>query len=103
MRKMSCVLLLALTVTGSAALASAADGQGLTGKVVESMDSGGYTYVQIENGGVKTWVAVPKSKIDVGQEVSFSQGSVMHNFESKTLKRKFDSIVFSGGVIEKAK
>ena len=70
----------------------------LTGKVVETMDSGGYTYVQIENSGGKTWVAVPKTKIEKGQNISFTPGAEMKNFESKTLKRKFDSIIFSGGV-----
>ena len=93
------VLVLALTVFGSTLPSYAADDQTLTGKVVESMDSGGYTYVQIENNGKKTWVAVPKTKVVVGQDITLSPGNEMKNFESKTLKRKFDSIIFSGGVI----
>jgi hypothetical protein len=93
------VLVLALTVFGSALPSYAADDRTLTGKVVESMDSGGYTYVQIENSGKKTWVAVPKTKVVVGQDITLSPGNEMKNFESKTLKRKFDSIIFSGGVI----
>jgi hypothetical protein len=63
------------------------------------MDSGGYTYAQIENKGVKTWVAVPKTKVIKGQNISFATGAEMQNFESKTLKRTFDRIIFSGGVI----
>jgi len=94
------VLALALTVTGSSLTAYAADDQTLTGKVIESMDSGGYTYVQIENNGKKTWVAVPKTKVVKGQDITFAPGAEMGNFESKTLKRKFDSIIFSGGVID---
>jgi len=93
------VLMLALTVSGSNLPSFAADIQTLTGKVVETMDSGGYTYVQIENNGKKTWVAVPKTKVVVGQDITLSPGNEMRNFESKTLKRKFDSIIFSGGVI----
>ena len=93
------VLALALTVTGSILTSDAADAQTLTGKVINSMDSGGYTYVQIENNGKKTWVAVPETKVVKGQDITFSQGNEMQNFESKTLKRKFDSIIFSGGVI----
>ena len=92
------VLAIALTVTGSSG-PSYADDQPLKGKVIESMDSGGYTYVQIENNGVKTWVAVPRTKVVAGQDITFAPGTEMGNFESKTLKRKFDSIIFSGGVI----
>jgi len=75
----------------------------LSGKVVEAMDSGGYTYVNIENDGKKTWVAVPRTKVTVGQNISFLPGAVMSNFQSKTLNRTFESIVFSGGVIESPK
>jgi len=71
----------------------------LSGKVVETMDSGGYTYVNIENAGKKTWVAVPRTKVTVGQNISFLPGAVMNKFQSKTLDRTFESIVFSGGVI----
>jgi hypothetical protein len=97
--KISFIVLVALTLTGSAIQSYAADAQTLTGKVIESMDSGGYTYVQIENNGKKTWVAVPKTKVVKGQDITFAPGAEMGNFESKTLKRKFDSIIFSGGVI----
>ena len=90
---------LALTLTGSVLPSHAADA--LKGKVVQTMDSGGYTYVQIENNGVKTWVAVPKTKVVKGQNIAFAPGAEMQNFESKTLKRTFEKIIFSSGVIEK--
>ncbi len=70
----------------------------LSGKVVETLDSGGYTYVNIEKDGNKTWVAVPQSKISVGQDLSFNPGAVMTDFTSKSLNRTFETIVFSGGV-----
>lgn len=71
---------------------------GLSGKVVQTMNSGGYTYVEIENKGQKLWVAISEAKIKKGETVSFKPGAVMENFESKTLKRKFDRIVFSEGL-----
>jgi len=80
----------------------AEDSSKLSGKVVETMDSGGYTYVQIDNGGKKTWVAVPRTKVVKGQDISFYPGSEMYNFESKTLNRTFDTIIFSGGVVKQA-
>ncbi len=69
----------------------------LSGKVVETMNSGGYTYVLLEKAGKKTWVAVPEMKVVKGKKMSFQPGMVMENFESKTLKRKFEKIVFSPG------
>lgn len=72
----------------------------ISGKVVDTMDSAGYTYVQLDQAGKKTWVAVPQTKVTKGKTMTFSPGMEMKNFESKTLKRKFDSIIFSGGVVQ---
>jgi len=69
----------------------------LSGKVVETMNAGGYTYVSLEKNGKKTWVAVPQMKVAVGQEMAFQPGAEMPNFTSKSLGRKFESIIFSGG------
>lgn len=72
---------------------------GLSGKVAETMNSGGYTYVSLDQKGKKTWVAMPQTKVKVGQNVTCQPGMVMQNFTSKTLNRTFDSIVFSGGLM----
>lgn len=71
----------------------------LSGKVVETMNSGGYTYVSLEKNGKKTWVAIPEAKVKVGQELTCQPGMVMKNFTSKTLNRTFESIIFSGGIL----
>lgn len=91
-------LALALLVPGGLLPSFAEDA--LTGKVIETMDSGGYTYVQIENSGKKTWVAVPSTKVIKGQNISFAPGAEMQDFKSKTMNRTFDRIIFSGGVVE---
>jgi hypothetical protein len=75
------------------------DMSSISGKVVESMNSGGYTYVNLEKDGKNTWVAIPTSKVLVGQELSFFPGAVMMNFKSKTLDRTFENIIFSDGII----
>jgi hypothetical protein len=67
--------------------------------VVETMDSGRYSYVCLEKNDKKIWVAVYKMKIVVGQIMSFRPGVEMVNFESKTLNRKFDKIIFSAGPV----
>ncbi len=72
----------------------------LSGKVVETMNSGGYTYALIEKGDKKTWVAVPQTKLTKGQTVTFLPGAEMANFPSKTLNRTFDKIIFSAGIAE---
>lgn len=70
----------------------------LNGTVLETMESGGYTYLQLDTGAGKPWVAIPKAKVAVGDKISCQPGMVMKNFSSKTLGRTFDSIVFSGGL-----
>jgi hypothetical protein len=74
----------------------------LSGKVVETMNSGGYTYVNLDNNGKSTWVAVPSANVTMGQDISFNPGMVMTDFTSKSLGRTFDAIVFSGGVVEQS-
>ena len=74
-----------------------------SGKVVETMNAGGYTYVCLEKGGKKTWVAVPEMKVTVGQKMAFKPGQEMKDFTSKTLNRTFASIIFSEGPVASQK
>ncbi len=74
----------------------------ISGKVVETMNSGGYTYVSLENNGKRTWVAAPLMTVAVGQELTFSQGGLMANFASRSLKRTFDEIYFCGAPISQS-
>jgi hypothetical protein len=69
----------------------------LSGKVVETMNAGGYTYVCLEKGGKKTWVATPEMNVTVGQQMAFKPGQEMKDFTSKKLNRTFASIIFSEG------
>lgn len=68
----------------------------VAGKVAETMDSGGYTYVRVLEGKDSSWVAIPQQAVKVGAEVSYS-GLVMNDFHSKTLNRTFKKLVFSEG------
>ena len=72
----------------------------LSGKVLQTMDSGGYTYVYIQKkDGEKVWVASASTPVTVGSQMSFKGGMEMRNFESKSLKRKFDSIIFADAAL----
>jgi hypothetical protein len=68
------------------------------GKVINTMDSGGYTYIEFEEKGKKLWVATAKMKVSVGDTIEFSQGALMKNFHSKTLNKTFEDILFVGFV-----
>jgi membrane protein implicated in regulation of membrane protease activity len=106
------ILALTLAVAGTSALAfpsmtpSAKGSNGsnsptmisLKGTVVETMESGGYTYLCVKNAGEKVWAAIPKTELKVGQEVTLAPGMTMKNFTSKTLNRTFEAIVFSRGL-----
>jgi len=69
----------------------------ISGKIVETMNSGGYTYLCIERDGKNTWAAIPETKVTVGENVSLPPGYEMVNFTSKTLNRTFEKIVFTTG------
>jgi len=73
----------------------------VTGKVLETMDAAGYTYLNVETDGGSKWVAVNQTPVKVGEEVTFMDGMVMQNFFSKTLDRTFPEIVFSSGLVGK--
>jgi hypothetical protein len=66
----------------------------VTGTVLETMDSGGYTYMKLKTDGGEIWSAVNQTKVRKGQTVTIASPMMMENFESKTLHRKFDQILF---------
>jgi hypothetical protein len=72
--------------------------QTVSGRVAETMNSGGYAYALVDENGAMTWVALPKSRISVGSEISCQPGMVMNNFGSASLNRSFKHIVFSSGL-----
>lgn len=74
----------------------------LAGKVVETFNSGGYTYLSLERDGKTVWAAIPETSLEVGREVTLKPGMEMQQFFSKALNRTFDSIYFSEGMATQA-
>src|SRR4051812_24936841 len=70
------------------------DDNTLAGTVLETMDSGGYTYAKLDSGGKQVWVAGPETKLAVGTVVGNVTGTLMSGFKSTTLNRTFDEIYF---------
>ncbi len=66
----------------------------VSGTVLETMSSGGYTYAKLERGGAQAWVAGPETPLAVGSQIGQTRGSLMTAFHSDTLKRTFDQIYF---------
>ena len=65
-----------------------------TGAVLETMNSGGYTYAKLDLGSEQVWLAGPETKLAVGDKVEMAGGTLMTNFTSNTLNRTFDRIYF---------
>ena len=65
-----------------------------TGTVAETMTSGGYVYVRLEEDG--NWVASTPVPVVVGDKVKYTGGMMMKDFNSRTLDRKFEYILFAG-------
>jgi len=74
-------------------------GAGQKGKVTQTMNSGGYTYVEAANDkGEKLWMALPEYKVKVGDTIEYPVAPPMVNFQSKTLNKTFDKIMFIPGI-----
>ncbi len=81
-------------VTDDPVLASPIPEGAIRGTVLETMNAGGYTYVLMEAGEEKRWVAGREIPVQVGDVVQSTQGMPMANFESKSLNRTFDIVYF---------
>ncbi len=79
-------------------------GSVVKGKVLEVMDVPGYTYLRLKTDDGETWAAVSSAQVKKGAKVTITNATVMSNFESKTLKRTFPTILFGAlGTKTKAK
>ena len=71
----------------------------IQGKVTETMNAAGYTYVEVDTGKNKVWAAAPITEIKVGDQVEFSTVMPMKNFQSKALNRQFSVVYFAQNFI----
>jgi hypothetical protein len=96
MRKLLLVFVMMLCV-GSAWTADTparAPAASIKGKVLEVLDAGSFVYLRLQTKDGETWAAIAKVPVKMGAEVTIENVTTMTNFESKTLNRKFDQIVF---------
>lgn len=77
----------------SHALSPASDST-VKGVVQEVQQAGGYTYLRLKTAEGETWAAVNKVSVRKGAEVTVENAMVMNDFESRSLKKAFPSILF---------
>ena len=70
----------------------------MSGTILETMDAAGYTYIHMDSGQEKLWVAIPQSKVVTGEQIIVLDGMEMKDFRSNSLDRTFGSIIFSPGI-----
>jgi hypothetical protein len=78
---------------GAAPSGQAAPTAMVTGKVLETLDASGYTYLRLKTADGEKWAAVPQAKVAKGATVTVAVAMVSDSFESKSLKRTFDHLV----------
>ncbi len=72
----------------------ATEATSLKGKVIERLDAGRYSYLRLSTSSGEIWAAVPKTAVKAGAEVTILNQMSMDGFETPTLNRKFDRLVF---------
>ena len=79
---------------GAAAASGKSIGAKVTGTVTETFDTGGYTYLRLKTADGDKWAAIRQTPVQKGQTVTMDVQMTAEKFESKTLKRTFDRILF---------
>ncbi len=95
------MLVAAISVrAGESPAAFAPAATAVKGEVLEVKDVESYTYLRLKTKDGETWAAVSKAPVKKGAMVTIENATVMNNFESRSLKKTFPSILFGtlGGV-----
>jgi hypothetical protein len=82
----------------SASVAPEAGSQDITGPVLETMNSGQYTYVRVGSPSGEIWAAAQRFDVKVGDRVVIKPETPMRNFHSQTLNRDFPLIYFTTSI-----
>lgn len=68
--------------------------------VKEILNATAYTYLLATEGKKEYWIAIPLTKLTVGKTYTYEGGMEMKKFESKDLKRTFESVFFVEGLLD---
>lgn len=64
------------------------------GKVVSVVETQGFTYIEVQRGKERLWLAAPTTAVKAGDTVHFAEQSMMPRYHSSSLNRDFDNIMF---------
>jgi hypothetical protein len=67
-------------------------------KVEEVVQTSNYTYLKVSENNAENWIAVTRQEAAPGEVYYYDQALEMKNFESKELKRTFESVYFVQGI-----
>ena len=67
----------------------------LKGTIIKFQDVKNYTYLHLKDFTGQIWAAIPKTPVETGKEIELSNIIVMKDFQSKTLDKTFDIILFA--------
>ncbi len=65
------------------------------GKVLETVNSAGYSYIKIQTSNKTFWAAIREDKIQINDSIEVQAQMWMKDFRSKTLNRTFENILFA--------
>lgn len=68
--------------------------------VKEVLNANAYTYLLVTEAEKEYWMAIPLTKVEIGKTYTYVGGIEMKKFESKDLKRTFDSVFFVEGLTD---
>lgn len=90
-----CLMVFATFVWAEDLPATNQSGPGVVqGEVLEVQNVANFTYLRLKTQDGEIWAAVVNTPIKPGAKVTIENAIVMKNFESKSLKKTFPSIVF---------
>jgi hypothetical protein len=90
----TCMLFAAAFVWAPNKPAMAMGAQAVAGEVMEVQNVEGYTYLRLKTAQGETWAAVATAPLKKGARVTIENITVLNNFESKALRKTFDTVVF---------
>jgi len=69
-------------------------------KVLETLESGGYSYIKVLEERESYWIAMTQRPLKIGETIRFTEQGWMQDFYSKTLDRTFDDILFASDAVQ---
>jgi hypothetical protein len=68
--------------------------------IKEALEATAYSYLLVTEAEKEYWIAIPLTKVEIGKTYTYEGGMEMKKFESKDLKRTFDSVFFVEGLTD---